>query len=156
MSEKSDSLSIAGVTIPLVIPIVSKNKIGFRLSLIDCGLIIAGLLLTWFYPHNKGIAQNIDFFFQAMILYIIGNFFLFCNVFRVRRKYELWWVASALINTLLLLFYYNNVGIFFLTQSVFTTIAVAMEIRSATYHGIFAKKGTIWKWYFRRYSAIHL
>lgn len=140
MSEKSDSLSIAGVTIPLVIPIVSKNKVGFRLSLIDCTLILAGLLMTWFYPHNKGIPKNIDFFFQAMILYVIGNFFLFCNVFRVRRKYELWWVTSALINTGLLLFYYNNVEIFFITQSVFTAVALVMEIRSTNYHGIFAKK----------------
>jgi hypothetical protein len=130
-------------SIPTHIPLVSTNKVGFRLSLIDCGLIIAGLLLTWFYPHNKGIPANMDFFFQAMILYVIGSFFLFCNVFRVRRKYELWWVASALINTLLLLFYYNNILVFFITQSVFTAIAVIMEIKSATYHGIFAKKGTI-------------
>lgn len=122
-----------------MLPLMSTNKVGFRLSLIDCALILAGLLLTCFYPHNKGIPQNIDFFFQAMILYVIGNFFLFCNVFRVRRKYELWWVASALMNTLLLLFYYNNVPVFFISQSVATLMAIIMEIKSPTYHGILAK-----------------
>lgn len=118
------------------IPLVSKNRVGFRLSQIDVVMLVATGLLTYYMPYGP---DNITTFFHYLIPYIVGNFFLFCNVFRVRTKYELCWLFTASINTGLYLCYYEDIPVFFITQSLFTVIAIAMEIKSKSYHGVFAK-----------------
>lgn len=121
------------------IPLISKSKVGFRLSQVDVLVILLAGISTCFYPRNFLTPPSIDLFFQYLIPYIVANFFLFCNVFRVRTKYELCWLASATINTVFYLFYYNNIYYFFLSQSCCTLVAILFEIKSKTYHGIFAK-----------------
>jgi hypothetical protein len=122
------------------IPLVSKNKTGFRLSQIDIIMLLAGAISTYFYPKNWLSPELIDNYMHGIILYIISNFFLFCNVFRIKTKYELLWLLTATINTLLYLLYYNNLIVFFITQTCFTTLAIIAEMKSATYHGIFMNK----------------
>ena len=79
------------------------------------------------------------FFFHYFIPYLVCNFFLFCNVFRVRTKYELCWVGLAALNMVVSIGYYSSIVAFFASQSLVTLIVIALEIKSPTYHGIFAK-----------------
>lgn len=122
-----------------IIPIISKSKVGFRLSQVDILVILLAGISTYFYFRNFLTPPSIDLFFQYFIPYIVANFFLFCNVFRVRTKYELCWLASATVNIIFYLFYYENMTYFFLSQSCFTLIAIFCEIKGKNYHGIFAK-----------------
>lgn len=122
------------------IPLISKNKSGFRLSLIDLTLILSGVVMTYIYPPDFSHLGKIENLFSYLILYIVFNFFLFCNVFRVRTKYELCWLSSATINILLCLLYYENLLIFFISQTLLTSVAIICEIKSVNYHGIFCKK----------------
>lgn len=121
------------------IPLTSKNKYGFRLSLVDLMLIFSACFLTYLYPPDLNHLGKLENLFSYLILYLVFNFFLFCNVFRVRTKYELCWLSSATVNILLCLLYYENLIIFFVSQSLLTSIAIYCEIRSDTYHGIFCK-----------------
>ena len=122
------------------IPLISKNKIGFRLSLIDVIVIITVITLTILFKGNSIIPFFVNDFFHYLPLYILSNFFLFCNLFRVRNKYELFWCLSAIINTILFLFKYNDVNYFFITQSLITIVVIILEINNKNYHGIFAKR----------------
>lgn len=121
------------------IPLISKNKSGFRLSLVDLTLIFSACFLTYLYPPDFNNILKLENLFSYLILYIVFNFFLFCNVFRVRTKYELCWLSSATINILLCLFYYQNLIVFFISQTTLTSIAIYCEIKSDNYHGIFCK-----------------
>ena len=69
---------------------------------------------------------------------VLGHFFLFCNVFRVRRKYELIWAFLFIVNA----------GAWWLcdsfgwwpvlaTQAPITLFFIAKEVVSPEYHGIF-------------------
>lgn len=124
------------------IPLISTSKIGFRLSQVDILVIFLTGISTFFYPRNFLTPPSIDLFFQCLIPYIVANFFLFCNVFRVRTRYELYWLASATINTIFYLFYYENIYYFFLSQSCCTLVAILLELKSKTYHGVFANENS--------------
>lgn len=121
------------------IPFQSANKTGFRLSQIDVVVIGMTLLLLCFYPQYRPIITSIDKLFYWLMPYIVANFFLFCNVFRVRTRYELYWLFTATINLMLCLFLYENNLWFFLSQSVFTFVAIVFQIKSSHYHGVFSK-----------------
>lgn len=125
-------------SIPLI-PLISKNESGFRLSLVDLVLILSACLLTYFYPPELNNLGKLENLFSYLIIYIVFNFFLFCNVFRVRTRYELCWLFSATINILCCLLYYQNLIVFFISQSILTIIAIYCEIISDNYHGIFCK-----------------
>lgn len=123
----------------LSIPLVSTSKYGFRLSLIDLGMILFTIIITCLFPPDFNNPNNMENLFHYLIPYVVFNFFLFCNVFRVRTRYELCWLFSATINILLFLLYYQSIVIFFISQSICTSIAIYCEIRSEKYHGIFCK-----------------
>jgi hypothetical protein len=123
-----------------MIPIISKSKIGFRLSQVDILVLFLCCLVTYYFPKNWLYPKELNSFFNFLIPYVVANFLLFCNIFRVRTKYELCWISSAAINMLICLCYFNNFNMFFLVQSCFTLVAIVFEIKSPTYHGIFAKK----------------
>ena len=68
---------------------------------------------------------------------VLVHFFLFCNVFRVRRSYELIWAASFIVNLLA----WQALGQFgwrgvLLTQAPITLLAIAVEMKSNRYHGV--------------------
>ena len=69
-----------------------------------------------------------------------GHFFLFCNVFRVRRSYELIWVGVFAVN--MIAFTFTDAFAWWRVMAVqtpFTVAAVVAEIRSPRYHGIFTR-----------------
>src|ERR1051326_8718857 len=74
-----------------------------------------------------------------MVVMIAIHFFLFCNVVRIRRSFELLWAAVFVTNILmwLCLDRLNWFGVV-AVQLPITTGLVAAEVRSPRYHGIFA------------------
>src|SRR5215471_16522831 len=74
-----------------------------------------------------------------LLLVVAGHFFLFCNIFRVRRSFELFWAACFLVNCALWLLL-GRLGAFpvLATQLPLTALVIFMEVRSDRYHGIFA------------------
>lgn len=113
---------------------MSERRLGLRLSgtdaafLAGCGLFGFGLR-PWLLE------------FSWLALVAAGHFFLFCNVFRVRRSLELWWSAGFLLNFLVALyggcFAWSRV---LLLQTPVTLLVLALELRSARYHGVFARR----------------
>jgi hypothetical protein len=71
---------------------------------------------------------------------VAGHFFLFCNVFRVRRSFELGWSALFVMNVTAWLylekFEWTNV---LACQFPITAGLIFAELRSPRYHGIFAR-----------------
>jgi len=76
-----------------------------------------------------------------ILLLVAGHFFLFCNVFRITRRWELIWAGIFLL----------NVGIWtwldrlnwlavLLSQLPVTVVFILIETRSPHYHGIRARR----------------
>lgn len=68
--------------------------------------------------------------------YVLGHFFLFCNVFRVRRSFELIWSGVFLLNTGAILAFVPEPVWPALFQLPVTVAVIRAEWRSANYHGI--------------------
>ena len=76
-----------------------------------------------------------------MVVIAAGHFFLFCSVFRVARRRELIWAAFFVLNVgfwLLLgrLDWFNVLA----CQLPVSTGVIAWELKSTSYHGIFADR----------------
>ena len=70
----------------------------------------------------------------------LGHFFLFCNVFRVRRRFELIWAGCFIANFLGNVWLVEDRAISLLLllalQSPVTIFFIWIELRSERYHGI--------------------
>ncbi len=111
---------------------------GFRFNLID---LIFILLLAM---ASLGLYRSFDTFMSLYILplYVGFTFFLFCNVFRVGTRKELWWIVLffmiAVTNYLVLgvAWFWPTVVIAGMVQ----VVLVVLQVRSDDYRGIFAKE----------------
>jgi len=107
---------------------------GFRLSTLDVWVLIVGVgigFIAWFYMGE------LSFF----VPFVVIHFFLFCNVFRIRRTPELIWAGLFLGNC----FVWNALGQIevvwiFASQLLVTLIIIANELRHPHYHGVFARR----------------
>ena len=114
----------------------SRRTAGFRISTIDvAAILICGLatVAAWNWVGNLALIAPLA----------LGHFFLFCNVFRIRRNYELVWAAIFIANC----FYWINhavghedgrisiLGILAFQLPV-TGFLIWKEMRSPRYHGI--------------------
>ncbi len=113
---------------------------GVRLSLADVIVITVAAALTWVgYRHIGTLAYLLPFG--------VGHFFLFCNVFRLRRSLELAWGATFVVHlacwmlpaegdprTLLVWW------ILCAIQLPITAVVIVIELRSSRYHGVFAQR----------------
>lgn len=108
---------------------------GFRLSRVD--LIVVSLTMIASFEITRR-----DLPFAWILACVVGHFFLFCNVFRVRRSYELMWAAVFLLNVAYWMAFHLSLEWLppLLTQLPFTIAVIAAEIRSPQYHGTFAEK----------------
>lgn len=79
--------------------------------------------------------------YSLLILFVVLHFFLFCNIFRIRRTPELVWAGIFLLNASvwILLDHLSLWGIAS-TQFVFTVIVIVNEFRNPNYHGVFARQ----------------
>lgn len=80
--------------------------------------------------------------FAWILICVVGHFFFFCNVFRVRRSYELIWAVAFLVNVAFWMVWQLSLEWLppLLTQLPITMLVIGMEIRSPQYHGIFAER----------------
>jgi hypothetical protein len=62
-----------------------------ELSRLDVAVLLLTGLLAW-------ASWNIHREFGLAVAFVVGHFFLFCNVFRIGRKYELVWAALFALN----------------------------------------------------------
>ena len=90
----------------------------------------------------KGERAYLIEWIEYHLLIGVGHFFLFCNVFRVRRRYELMWTALCLVNFtawFLLVEPFTWLGVMGV-QTPATLLAIGVEMRSPEYHGIFSRR----------------
>lgn len=111
---------------------------GARFSLTDGLAILAGAALT--VALHRAAPEQARWFVGVPAA-ALGHFFLFCNVFRVRRRYELAWAAAFLVNVLAwhladALEWWRVLAL----QTPLTLAAIVAEVRSSTYHGAFAAR----------------
>jgi hypothetical protein len=103
---------------------------GFRLSALDIGVLLIGaasaILLAFVLP-----------WLSFVVAFVIGHFFLFCNIIRMARPLELIWAgvfvllagATAAVEI-------PGWGITAGASLAMTAILVAMQMRKPSYHGV--------------------
>lgn len=103
---------------------------GFRLSRIDVAVLVVGGI-------GAGVASSTDRMLAMIILFVVGHFFLFCNVLRMSRSLELIWAAvfaALAISTIRT----GSPGwaVTYGSTALVTIILAAIELRAASYHGV--------------------
>jgi hypothetical protein len=103
---------------------------GFRLSVVDVIVLVAGsvgVCLLW--PTERDLA--------FIIAFVVGHFFLFCNVFRVARPLELVWAAWLIFLTAgTLTAGTPSWPISIVATLAATVLVIALQMRQPSYHGI--------------------
>lgn len=103
---------------------------GFRISAIDCIVIVVGTIVSvalW------STAWWIGF----VIAFVVGHFFVFCNIFRVARPLELAWSGIFIAITYCTITFDNPSWPITISASLFATaIVIIIEMRKPSYHGI--------------------
>lgn len=106
------------------------SKAGFRFSATDAAVIAISVGATWLLRQRLGP-------FVWMIPLVVGHFFLFCNIVRMRPGYELIWAATYVANMLV----WIGSGAFswapvLAIQLPLTAGLVALHVRSPRYRGV--------------------
>lgn len=112
----------------------SRSAPGFRFSKLDAAAIVAvtvATIVAWPWLHALSLLAPITLF----------HFFLFCNVFRVRRELELFWAATFIVNVVIWFAVDQfNWWSVMACQLPVTLAVVMVAICSQRYHGIFYDK----------------
>jgi hypothetical protein len=103
---------------------------GFRLSVVDGFVLVGGVAATI-------VLSMIVWWWGFVLGFVLGHFFLFCNVVRMARPLELLWggVFVALAGATIAV---ETPG-WLVTASVslvLTAIVVVVEMRKPSYHGV--------------------
>jgi DNA-directed RNA polymerase subunit M/transcription elongation factor TFIIS len=121
-----------------------KFNPGFRLSIIDIIVLLLGISLSVSFYTIIPLAS-------FLILFVIGHFFLFCNIVRMSRIPELIWAGSFLLlagSTLLyeLLSWFTVAFI----SLMITSLLVLFEVCKPSYHGILWQQinPNLQQWYY--------
>ena len=108
----------------------NEFKPGFRLFYTDILFLILAAT-TVIYLSNKHTQLSI------IIVFVVGHFFLYCNIIRMSRKPELIWAFLFLALNLANLYFSKPSFIMVLSLSFISTlILVVLEMRKDDYHGI--------------------
>ena len=105
---------------------------GARLSGLDIGVLVATAAgCGWLGMESAPVIA-------FGLAFVVGHFFLFCNIFRIRRKPELIWAAAFTgLSAATVLAGRPGWGATFLTSGVLTVVLVALEMHHPSYHGLF-------------------
>jgi hypothetical protein len=107
-----------------------KFQPGFRLSVIDCVVIVVGTIAStvlWLEVWWIGF----------VIAFVVTHFFLFCNIFRIARPLELIWSGIFVTLTWCTVTLANPSWVVTIVASLLVTACVvALEMRKPSYHGI--------------------
>jgi hypothetical protein len=108
---------------------------GFRLSVLDVIVLVVGAVVA------STLAQAV-WWWGLVVGFVLGHFFLFCNVVRMARLLELAWagifVALAAATIVLDV---PGWAITFSTSLFATLVLVVLQIRTPSYHGVG------WQWF---------
>jgi len=105
-------------------------KPGFRLSKIDILVIIVGVVVA-------AASFSYSSVFAFLVLFVIGHFFLFCNIIRMSRSSELIWsVIFLALSSTSLLKGIPSWSVTALISILLTVILVVIETRKSSYHGV--------------------
>ncbi len=75
------------------------------------------------------------------ILFVLGHFFLFCNVIRMARSSELSWAAIFVgLSASTIVYGFPSWSVTLLLSLAATFALIALEIRKPSYHGIYWRK----------------
>ncbi|WP_444918323.1 hypothetical protein [Microbulbifer sp. JMSA003] len=113
---------------------MSQFKPGFRTSLLDIAVLTVAAILAYVTSSRSMILITI-------VLFVVGHFFLFCNVIRMSRIPELIWAGvfvsmSTITEIAGIVSWYTTIGI-----SLFVTfVLVILELRKESYHGVLWQK----------------
>lgn len=107
-----------------------RSPPGFRFSLVDVLAILIVAASTWLgWPVLGELIW--------LLPITLFHFFLFCNVFRIHRQYELIWAAVFVMNVMAWTLSGNlNWWYILAVQSPVTLTFIVLEIVSDRYHGI--------------------
>ena len=104
---------------------------GFRVSLVDALVLIAGTAGSATLTAESPDAA-------VLVAMPVLHFFLFCNVFRIKRRKELIWAAIFVISSALFIAYQMfSATILIIANILVAVILIALETREPDYHGIF-------------------
>ena len=103
---------------------------GFRCSIFDALILATGLLgAFWLRSHGPWLG--------FVIAFVVGHFFLFCNVFRISRVLELVWTTIYIAVTLFIVrSHAASWTPMALLPLVTTVFVIGIELRKPSYHGI--------------------
>lgn len=103
---------------------------GLRLSVFDVFILFITIPLTWLAWFVVGESA-------LVFPFVIVHFFLFCNVFRIRRRSELIWAGTFLLNAAGHIFWGQLWLVsLFSSQLLITLLLVRREVQRSDYHGI--------------------
>ena len=106
-------------------------KPGFRISKIDVFVLVIGALSAGYFYTVSQISSLI-------ILFVIGHFFIFCNITRMSRIPELIWSGIFLLCAgFSAAKGQPSWSATFVLAGLTTIILVVLEVRKPGYHGIF-------------------
>ncbi|MBL9151045.1 MAG: hypothetical protein JNK37_01090 [Verrucomicrobiales bacterium] len=103
---------------------------GFRLSLLDAiVLAVGGTAAAFAYPMLPEAA--------FLTVFVVGHFFLFCNVFRIGRKSELYWAGTFIASAGSTIVFGMPGWIIVAAFSLgLAACFIGWEMRLPSYHGI--------------------
>lgn len=108
---------------------------GFQIKRTDVVvLLVAGVAAGVLWPLNSLCA--------SLILIVVGHFFLFCNVIRLHRKWELLWAAIFVVNGTVWWGLLADLRVWpvLLAQLPVTLLLIVIQMRSRSYRGIGARR----------------
>ena len=104
---------------------------GFRLSEIDVGVLILGILASV-------LLARFDEPFAVALLFTLAHFFLFCNVLRMSRPLELVWAALfVLLAVSTILIGFPPWSYTLSAMLAVTAILAVVQVLRPSYHGVF-------------------
>jgi hypothetical protein len=106
-------------------------KPGFRLSTSDVVVLVVGMVVA------AGLTQ-VDWMLSFLVAFVVGHFFVFCNVIRMARQLELVWAGQFLLlsSSTLLMGAPTWLQTFLLTLAG-TVVLIVIQLRKPSYHGVF-------------------
>lgn len=122
---------------------------GFRISLLDAVVLITGMIGAF-------IASSYAWWAGMVIGFVVGHFFLFCNVFRIARKPELIWAAVFIILTgPTVLTGMPGWIVTFIGSLIVAVVLIYLETQKPSYHGILWSKFNpgLREWWEKQYVA---
>ncbi|MCC9600967.1 hypothetical protein LOC67_10345 [Stieleria sp. JC731] len=108
---------------------------GFRFSLTDALAIVACIFATVWGRRELGVVA-------WLFPFVLGHFFLFCNIFRVPRKPELIWASAFLVIVSGCLIADASILHSLWLVLPITVAVLVYAIRLPTYHGVGSQKLT--------------